>query len=556
MTWTIRRKLSLTFSLIAVMILSGTAFEHLARSRAEATQRVMTSNDSLLYDLQYLIAYVRGVTVVSRAYLISGDERDIAGIPAMRSDADAVAVRVQAAIAGDPEQVAHFGRYLEAVRQRRVFVNKENAARKEQGFEAAKAVFDTGEDTRLLNVIEGEFAAMKAAGQARMKETEEANQRLQRRVSLGEIMIVALSVLLLAGIAVTLTRSIVSNVQIAVDMVGALAQKDLSGTDGQPASSDELAEAIRAINCMKGAMTNALVEVAHSSSQVTAAGAEIESTTRQIAETTHVEQRNVEHFASSLAEMSAAVRDVAEHSERAAGAAGEAVSTAISGRDLVRDTQAAMRRISESVHKASTDMATLGQETQSIGDVVKMIQEIAGQTNLLALNAAIEAARAGEQGKGFAVVAQEVRVLAERTTKFTEEIAAKVRSVQEGAVCAVESMRQGEAVVSDGVGQFNRVSSALDAITQRVETAQQGIAMIATATTQQSSATAGLTETIHMISNEVCATSQQVDQAALACAELAHLAAGLQQVVDGFRLPRQRPEVMGNGPERRPRRAA
>jgi len=238
--------------------------------------------------------------------------------------------------------------------------------------------------------------------------------------------------------------------------------------------------------------------------------------------------------------MNAAVLEVAEHAERASQAANQAVSTAAAGRDVVRDTEHAMSRISESVRTASADITSLGAQTESIGQVVRIIQDIAGQTNLLALNAAIEAARAGDQGRGFAVVAQEVRQLAERTARFTQEIALKVESVQQGAQRAVVSMAQGETVVQEGVTQFVRVSTALDAIAHGVEAAQQGMAMIATATTQQSAATAGLAESIHDISSEVNQTVQQVDQTASSCAELSRLASNLQLVVDGFQLSRGR----------------
>jgi methyl-accepting chemotaxis protein len=98
-------------------------------------------------------------------------------------------------------------------------------------------------------------------------------------------------------------------------------------------------------------------------------------------------------------------------------------------------------------------------------------------------------------------------------------------------------MQQGEAVVTEGMSQFSQVGSALEVIVKRIEAAQQGIAMIATATTEQSSATAGLTENIHSIATEVGGTAEQVDQTVMACAELAKLAAGLQQVVDTFQLP-------------------
>lgn len=537
MQWTIKKKLFLGFGFAAVLLVALAVGTRWAQQQAVATEREITSTLGMLNDLEYLISYVRGVTVAQRAYMISGDENAIAGIPAMRQDADAVATRVKAIIANDPQQSAHFTQYLEYVRQRRALINKLNTARKEQGFEAAKAIFDTGEDNRLLAGMITEFAGMKAIATARLNAQETANAALQRRTALIEEFSVLLALVLLSGLAFTLIRSVERNVVIAVGMLGAIADKDLTGADGEAASNDELASAILAINRMKQSMTVALRDVARSTAQVAAAGVEIDATARQIAVTVQEEKSDVEQFASSLAEMNAAVREVAEHAEHASVAANDAVSSAAAGRDAVLQTQQAMNRIHDSVTTASGDITILGQDTQSIGEVVRIIQDIAGQTNLLALNAAIEAARAGEQGKGFAVVAQEVRVLAERTAKFTKEIASKIDSVQQGAARAVQSMQQGETVVNEGVSQFTQVSATLEEILQKISTAQQGISMIATAATEQSAATEGLTESIHRISAEVNTTAAETDQTAAACAELARLSSTLQQVVDGFHLP-------------------
>jgi methyl-accepting chemotaxis protein len=541
MQLTIKRKLSMAFVLAGSMMLGGTGVAYWAQIHGQETQEKIEKTDATIKDLEHLIGYIGRVTSAQRAYLISGDPRAVEAIPALRVDAKATSDRISAAIADDEEQKAHFAQYQVYIQQRIAFVNKLNATRKDKGPEAANALFNTGEDDRLLGLILPEFEQMKDLATARLNAEEAANRKLQAEIGWTELIGVSLAVLMLAAVAFTLIRSIHKNVEISVGMLHAMARKDLSGADGVAATNDELATAIGAINQMKAAMTEALIEVARSSTQVAAAGAEIESTAREIAGTSHEEQRNVEQFASSLAEMNATVKDVAEHAERASLAANGAVETATTGREVVRETQAAMNRISETVQTASNDIATLGKETQGISEVVRIIQEIAEQTNLLALNAAIEAARAGEQGKGFAVVAQEVRVLAERTAKFTKEIAEKIEKVQAGAGRAVESMREGEAVVNEGVNQFTHVGAAFEAITQRVEAAQQGIAMIATATTEQSSATEGLTENIHLISSEVSKTTAQVDQTALACAELAKLADALQHVVDGFQLPSAAP---------------
>jgi len=542
--WTIKNKLLLGFAVIAAMMVSGTVFEHWMRSRALAMNEVGSRSAETLTDLEHLSSYVRGVTAMQRAYLISGDPTAMASLPAVRADANLVIDRVKTKMAGDAELSPLMTRWQELLADRRIYTNKLMAARREQGYDAARAIFDTGEDDRLYSSMQAQIARIDDVMIARSNAQKAANDLLQRQIVWVEVISMAMAMGFISAVAFTLIRSVSRNVRISVDLVEAMAGKNLAGADADPASDDELAVVIRSINHMKHANAEAFGQIADSSAKVASATAQIESATRSIAHATHGEQGSVEQFASTVAEMNSSVRNVAEHAEQAAASANEAVSTAASGREVVRQTQQAMNRISNAVETASKNIVTLGTETQSIGEVVRIIQGIAGQTNLLALNAAIEAARAGEQGKGFAVVAQEVRQLSERTAKFTQEIVAKIESVQLGADRAVQSMRDGVVVVGEGVSQFNQVSESLDAITQRIQAAQQGIAMIATATTQQSAATAEMTENIHAISSEVGNTSAQIDQAAQSCTELAKLASLLQEVVNGFKLPDRRGAIV------------
>ncbi|MBY0310876.1 MAG: methyl-accepting chemotaxis protein [Phycisphaerales bacterium] len=169
-------------------------------------------------------------------------------------------------------------------------------------------------------------------------------------------------------------------------------------------------------------------------------------------------------IAASAEEMSASVTEVAREAAKAADAAAESGKIAGEGGEVVLETVNGMKAIDTAVTESAQSVQELGARGQQIGDVIKVINDIADQTNLLALNAAIEAARAGEHGRGFAVVADEVRKLAERTTKATEEIAGSITSIQQETASAVEKMNHGTKQVRVGVERAGVAGESLERI--------------------------------------------------------------------------------------------
>jgi methyl-accepting chemotaxis protein len=129
-----------------------------------------------------------------------------------------------------------------------------------------------------------------------------------------------------------------------------------------------------------------------------------------------------------------------------------AVENARNGGEVVNKTVKHMNAITITVASSAKIIRELGERSKGIGEIIRVIDDIADQTNLLALNAAIEAARAGEQGRGFAVVADEVRKLAERTTIATKEIASTIRAIQAETSSAVQAMDEGIKEVDKGAG--------------------------------------------------------------------------------------------------------
>ena len=192
--------------------------------------------------------------------------------------------------------------------------------------------------------------------------------------------------------------------------------------------------------------------------------------------------------------------------------------------------------MAETVTSTSTAMELLGQRTDEIGSIAGVIKEIADQTNLLALNAAIEAARAGEQGRGFAVVADEVRKLAERTTKSTTEIAAVIAAIQTETRSAVNNMHQ----VVDQVG--NNAEGARQAgvsITQIRESSNRVLDVssdIATALKEQSAANELIAKQVEVIASMSEENTAAMSEAKQASSEMKRLSTEMDALGNRFRV--------------------
>jgi methyl-accepting chemotaxis protein len=237
-----------------------------------------------------------------------------------------------------------------------------------------------------------------------------------------------------------------------------------------------------------------------------------------------------------MQEMSSTVMQVSEHSSKAAAEARNAVETAQEGGNIVNEALTTMRSIADSVGATAEKIGELGKNSDQIGKIIAVIDDIADQTNLLALNAAIEAARAGEQGRGFAVVADEVRKLAERTTKATKEIAQMIETVQRETGTAVKQMEAGTKQVEAGVATTEKAGASLSAIIQAAQKVGDMVSQIATAATQQTSTAEEINTTVGKIAKISRESAGGAEQSAKACEELSNLALDLQQMVNRFEM--------------------
>lgn len=300
--------------------------------------------------------------------------------------------------------------------------------------------------------------------------------------------------------------------------------------------TDEIAQFGGYFNLFIDKLQKMIGKVAHVTDKVASASVELSATAEEISRGTDTLTSRAAQTAAAVEEMNATVSQVAQNSGKAATLAQETVQTAKNGGSVVADTISGMQHLSEAVSNSATIIAELGKSSDQIGEIVRVIEDIADQTNLLALNAAIEAARAGEQGRGFAVVADEVRKLAERTTKATKEIGDMIRQIQHDTRGAVDSMQQGTQKVSGGVELVNKTGEALTRIVQMVSESADMIRQIAVASEEQSVATQQIANDIENVAKVTKESASGANESAKASHDLSQLAVELQGIVGSFKV--------------------
>jgi methyl-accepting chemotaxis protein len=180
-------------------------------------------------------------------------------------------------------------------------------------------------------------------------------------------------------------------------------------------------------------------------------------------------------------------------------------------------------------HSTNQTVTKLGESSQEIGKVIKVITSIAQQTNLLALNATIEAARAGEAGKGFAVVANEVKELAKQTASATEEIGRKIEAIQLDTKGAVGAIGEIGSIIDQINDISNSIASAVEEQTVTTNEIGRSVAEAARGTGDIARNISGVAEAAHN-------TTRGASDSQRAAAELSRMAAQLQGVVGRYRL--------------------
>lgn len=374
---------------------------------------------------------------------------------------------------------------------------------------------------------------------------DEVNQFVERQNTLSKtesqqnryIMLLLLTFAVVAGLTISwlIIRQITEPLQQAVNIANRIGQGELTAvvTDSR---TDEFGDLLKALSLTRDSLHDALEQVGLVATQLSASAEQLSAVTEQTSAGVNSQKLETDQVATAMNEMVATVRDVAQNAEEASVAARQADSQANQGNIIAQQAVTQISKMSDDISTTSEAVLFLSKESDRIGGILTVINDIADQTNLLALNAAIEAARAGDAGRGFAVVADEVRGLAQRTQKSTAEIEALISSLQQGSQKATDMMNNSCQMMENTVMLTTQAGTELQSIAKTVTNIQLMNTQIATAAEQQSSVAEEINRSIlnvRDIADQSAAASEQTSASAI---DLARLSSELQVLLSRFKL--------------------
>jgi methyl-accepting chemotaxis protein len=355
--------------------------------------------------------------------------------------------------------------------------------------------------------MQKEFAELVAKEEANAQAGYEAAGAAHRSVVLALTALALIALVVSAGVAIGMSRTIVRPLQTAIAHAGRIAGGDLTAKIHTTAR-DETGDLLRALSAMSEGLQTLVGQVRAGTQTISTASTEISAGNQDLSQRTEEQASSLEETAASMEELTSTVKQNADNARQADQLASSASATAARGGAVVADVV--------------NTMAMIETSSKRIVDIISTIDGIAFQTNILALNAAVEAARAGEQGRGFAVVAAEVRSLAQRSAAAAKEIKGLIAESTTKVEAGTALVGQAGKTMDDVVASIRRVSDIVAEISAASEEQTRGIEQVNQAITDMDRVTQQ--------------NAALVEEASAAAQSMQHESAELMKVVSVFRV--------------------
>lgn len=295
-----------------------------------------------------------------------------------------------------------------------------------------------------------------------------------------------------------------------------------------------------AFNFMVGELRSVIERVQQTSALVSHSTNIISRTTNRLADGSYQQAQQISMTSAAIEEMATSIQEVSTNAELSSQVAAESIINARKGVEVVQNNINAMNRIRGQVQETAKRIKRLGERSQEIGEIVKIIDDLADRTSVLALNASLQAAMAGEAGRGFVFVAEEVERLAEHSSDATKQIELLTRSIQNETKDVVNSMEETIREVVTGSHLANQTGNALQEIEMVSGKLASLIQSISDASQQQAEGSDELAKSMIDISKITELVAYESQQVAESVSDLVALTGDMNSSVSAFRLPATR----------------
>jgi methyl-accepting chemotaxis protein len=436
MSWTIGRKIGVGYGLALLLLALLGVVTYRMTSEVVSSANWTVHTYQVRDDLSRVLAELLQAEAAQRGYIIAGDD---SYLELYDTAAGHVPQRIQALrvlTADNPNQQSRLDALTTTTRDRLGLLATGIQLRQSKGTDAAMHQVQTSNGRVLMDVARADVAAMDQEEQTLLDRRQKEFQTTLRSTGNLALYGVPLAIVLLGLAGWGITRGVTRQLRDAVARLGASSAEIVATT----------------------------TQVAAGAAQTAAAVSEITATAEEVRQTAQLST-----------DKARAVAGLAQRTSQQSQAGRKSTDEAVTG----------MQQIRRQMESVATNMVRLGEQTQTIGQIIASVEDLATQSNLLAVNAAIEAARAGEEGKGFSVVAQEVRNLAEQSRQATTHVRTILGEIQKATTAAVMSTEQGSKAVDAGGRQAELAGEAIRGLSTSVEEASQAAMQIAASSQQQ-----------------------------------------------------------------------
>ncbi len=369
---------------------------------------------------------------------------------------------------------------------------------------------------------------------AQLHATQQTNHTMQQ-VVLASVILGGLFALLSTLFTYRMTRNMDQGIRHLKEAFGRISNGDLT-TEVAYGGKNEFGEMAQHLDSMVKNLRNMVSKMDSAASVVSQEASNLSKAVTLIEQSSHTQSDAASETAAAVQQISVSISQVSSNAQISLHSSLNGSELCQTGSSVVGRTVEEMRQISATVEETAQLIRTLHQRSVDIDQISNTIKDIAGQTNLLALNAAIEAARAGEQGRGFAVVADEVRKLAERTGKATQEIQDMTSSIQSEMATALNIIEANRERVEHGVILTRQADQSLSDIGRGTRDTAQSVEEIARATAEQHVSSQDIARNVERISSMAEQNAREISALGQSSRILKEMAENFQLDIAQFRI--------------------